>query len=114
MATAGSPVFNEAAALADLVTIKRNRYTDYVGSAMATADAALTGTALFNEIFRQKRIEYAFEGHRFFDFKRLGRDIIKSGQAGFLDLLFTNFLVLPPIPQSEIDGNKNLVQNSGY
>jgi hypothetical protein len=114
MATVGSPVFNETAALADLVTIKRNRYTDYVGSAMATADAALTGTALFNEIFRQKRIEYAFEGHRFFDFKRLGRDIIKSGQAGFLDLLFTNFLVLPPIPQSEIDGNKNLVQNSGY
>ena len=111
-ATVGSAVFNESAAIADLVTIKRNRYSDYVGSAQSVNDQILTGTALFNEIFRQKRIEFAFEGHRFFDFKRLGRDISKAPH--FADLVFTSFLFLPPLPQAELDGNKNLVQNSGY
>ena len=76
------------------------------------SDQILNGTALFNEIFRQKRIEFAFEGHRFFDFKRLGRDISKAPH--FADLVFTSFLFLPPLPQAELDGNKNLVQNSGY
>ena len=111
-ATVGSPVFNEVAARADLVTIKRNRYSDYTGSAQSLADQSLAGTTLFNEIFRQKRIEYAFEGHRFFDFKRLGRDISKAPH--YADLVFSNFLFLPPLPQAELDGNKNLVQNSGY
>lgn len=111
-ATLGSAVFNEVAARADLVTIKSNRYSDYTGSALSITDQTLTGTTLFEEIFRQKRIEYAFEGHRFFDFKRLGRDIPKAPH--YADLVFTNFLVLPALPQSEIDGNKNLVQNSGY
>jgi hypothetical protein len=111
-ATVGSSVFNQIAAIADLVTIKRNRYTDYVGSSQSITDQFLTGTNLFNEIFRQKRIEYAFEGHRFFDLKRLGLDIPKLPHSN--DVLFTSYLILPPLPQSELDGNKNLVQNSGY
>ncbi len=111
-ATIGSTVFNEDAAKADLVRIKSNRYSDYTGSANAIADQALTGVNLFEEIFKQKRLEFAFEGHRFFDFKRLGRDIPKAPH--YADLVFTNFLVLPALPQAELDGNKNLVQNSGY
>ena len=109
-ATTGAPTFDVAGAVADLVKIKSNRYTDYTGSAMATADAALTGSALFEEIIRQRRIEFAFEGHRFFDLKRLGRDIVKSPS----DLLFTDFKVLPPLPTRELDLNPNLVNNVGY
>ncbi|MBC5992855.1 RagB/SusD family nutrient uptake outer membrane protein [Pontibacter cellulosilyticus] len=109
-ATAGASTFNEVEALKDLVRIKTNRYSDYVGSAIATADAALTGSALYEEIIRQRRIEFAFEGHRFFDMKRLGRDIVKSPS----NLLFTDFRILPSIPVRELDGNPNLVNNVGY
>ncbi len=109
-ATAGASTFNPAGAISDLVRIKSSRYTDYTGSTMAATDAALTGTALFEEIIRQRRIEFAFEGHRFFDMKRLGRDIVKSPT----DLLFTDFRVLPSLPVRELDGNKNLENNVGY
>lgn len=104
MATPGSPVFNEAAALADLNTIATNRGL--------TAFAGLTGTALFEEILNQRRIELAFEGHRFWDLKRLGRDLVKSPHYNTVPFFDTR--ILAPLPQREIDGNKNLVQNPGY
>lgn len=104
MATAGSPVFNETAALADLNTIATNRGL--------TAFAGLTGTALFNEIFRQRRIELAFEGHRFFDLKRLGLNLTKGPH--YNDVSFTDLRILAPLPQREVDGNPKLVQNFGY
>jgi starch-binding outer membrane protein, SusD/RagB family len=108
MATAGSPVFNEAAARADLVTLKSNRYTTY----SPVADNALTGAALFNEILLQRRIEFAMEGHRFFDLKRLGLDLLKGPH--YFDVAFGDVRILPAIPQRELDGNPNLVQNTGY
>lgn len=103
MATPGSPVFNQVAALADLNTILVARGLPAV---------ALTGTALYEEILRQRRIELAFEGHRFWDLKRLGRDLVKTPH--YNTVAFTDFRILAPIPQREIDGNPNLVQNFGY
>jgi hypothetical protein len=113
MATAGSPVLNLANALADLKTIKSNRYTGYAGSAIETADNAMTQAELYEEIIRQRRLEFAFEGHRFFDLKRLGRDIVKSLATGVV-VAFTDVRILPAIPQVEVDGNPNLKQNAGY
>jgi hypothetical protein len=105
-ATAGSSVFDEALALADLNTVR-------VARGLATV--SLTGSALFEEILTQRRLEFAFEGHRWFDLKRLGRDVIKASLgSGATDVLFTEARVLANIPQREIDGNKNLVQNFGY
>jgi hypothetical protein len=72
----------------------------------------LTGTALFDEIIQQRRLEFAFEGHRFFDLKRLGRDIIKTPLNS--NLLATDIRMLPAIPQGDIDGNPNMLQNQGY
>ena len=69
-----------------------------------------TGTNLVNEILKQRRIELAFEGHRFFDIKRLGRDIIKMPN----NLPFIDFKVLAPIPSRELAANPNLIQNFGY
>jgi len=107
--TIGSPVYNPAAALADLNTLRVGRGLDAVN---------LSGTALYEEVIRQRRLEFAFEGHRFFDLKRLGRDITKSpGQNGVnapSNVGFTEFRILPAIPQRELDGNPNLVQNTGY
>lgn len=111
-ATAGSPVLNLANALADLKAIKARRYTDYTGSAQETADNAMTQAQLLEEILRQRRIEFAFEGHRFFDLKRLGRDLVKGPH--YNNVAFTDIRILPALPQSEIDGNPNLKQNAGY
>jgi hypothetical protein len=111
-ATTGSSVFNLANALADMKVIKVRRYTDYTGSAQETADNGMDATSLFNEILRQRRLEFAFEGHRFFDLKRLGRDVVKSPH--YNTVAFTDTRILAPIPQAEVDGNSNLRQNQGY
>lgn len=112
-ATTGSSVFNPALALADLKTIKSKRYVGYTGSAIETADNALTPSQLYEEILNQRRIELAFEGHRFHDLKRLGRDIIKSAPST-LTVPFTDARILAPILQADVDGNPNLKQNFGY
>lgn len=112
LATPGSSVYNIPAALADLKFLKTRRYTDYTGSAQEAADNALDPTQLYEEILRQRRIELAYEGHRFFDLKRLGRNIVKGPH--YNDVAFTDIRILPPIPQAEVDGNPNLKQNSGY
>lgn len=103
MATPGSAVLNEAAALADLNTIL---------TARGLTAVALTGTALYEEILRQRRIELAYEGHRFWDLKRLGRDIVKAPH--YNTVTFTDARILTAIPQREVDGNPNLVQNFGF
>ena len=103
MATPGSPVLNETAALADLNLIITNRGLPAV---------ALTGNALYEEILRQRRIELAYEGHRFWDLKRLGRDLIKTPH--YVNVAFTDARILAPIPQREVDGNPNIKQNFGY
>jgi len=111
MATPGSPVFDETAARNDLIRIKQNRYSNYVVSQQAF-DLALSGTALFNEIIKQRRVELAFEGHRFFDLKRRGVDIVKT--APYTTLPYNDFKILANIPTREIDANPNLAQNFGY
>ena len=108
----GTTVLNVAGALADLKLLKTRRYTDYVGSAQETADNALVQADLFEEIIRQRRIELGFEGQRFFDLKRLGRDLAKAPH--YSTVAFTDTRILAPIPQGDVDGNPNLKQNVGY
>lgn len=113
LATPGSPVFNAAAALLDLQVIKSRRYVGYAGSAIETADIALTGAPLYEEILNQRRLELAYEGQRFYDIKRLGRDIVKSAPSTLV-VQFTDARILAPILQADVDGNINLKQNFGY
>ncbi|HLP37384.1 RagB/SusD family nutrient uptake outer membrane protein [Lacibacter sp.] len=108
---------NEAAALADLVLLKTNRYTGYVAEVLA-------GTALLNEIMLQRRLELAFEGERFFDLKRWGMAVTRSGKGDKADGTGTPsiFQSIPagdyrfnfPLPDSELNFNKNLKQVPGY
>lgn len=95
---------NVAGALADL-NIIRNR-------AGLPTIVDLTGTSLINEILKQRRLELAFEGHRFFDLKRLGLDIVKA--APVQSLAYSDFRILANIPIREIQANANLKQNAGY
>jgi len=113
-ATPGSATFNEANAKADLKALKSRRYSPYAGTALETADDLLTGSALLEEIIRQRRLEFANEGHRFFDLKRLGRDILKGAPNPNPTVAFSDARILAPIFQADVDGNPNLRQNFGY
>lgn len=69
--------------------------------------ATVSGTeALIDAILKERRVEFAMEGHRFFDLRRTGRATQVLGIPAFR-LLF-------PIPQSERDVNPKLDQNPGY
>lgn len=74
------------------------------------------GQQQFREaVYHERRMELAFEGHRWFDLIRIG-----DGQYA-LDFLHSigrlnaqKKHLLFPIPQAEIDRNPNLEQNTGY
>ncbi|RYY65784.1 MAG: RagB/SusD family nutrient uptake outer membrane protein [Chitinophagaceae bacterium] len=112
-------------ALADLQKVKQARYTNYATTQQGfdnglsantglpiVAPTAPAATTLYGEILKQRRLEYAFEGHRWFDFKRLGLTMPKSTATLYTG--YTDFKVLAPIPTRETDVNPNMVQNFGY
>lgn len=76
-----------------------NKIRDRAGlSALASVDLAA--------ILKERKLELAFEGQQVHDIKR---NKVNVGTTLFSD----NTLILP-IPQREMDTNKNLVQNGGY
>lgn len=67
--------------------------------------------ATLDNVYRERRLELATEGHRFFDLVRTNQAEAVLGPLGFVAPK-NNVL---PIPQSEIDRTKkNLKQNPGY
>ncbi len=70
-------------------------------------NVTLTGTALRDAIWNERRLELAMEGDRFFDLVRTGKAAEKI--AGFK----TGKNELFPIPQQEVDIS-GLTQNPGY
>lgn len=90
----------------DLANTELNKIRTRAGlSAVSLSDGDL-----LEEILLQRRIELAFEGHRFFDLKRLGRNIIKD--SGNVD--FDDYRILARIPVREVEINPNLEQNRDY
>lgn len=61
-------------------------------------------------LIKERRLEFAFEGHRFFDLRRSGLigEVLEEGTT----LQSNNWLF--PIPQSEIDTNNEIEQNGNY
>ena len=105
-------------ALADLVLLKSNRYAGYVPE-------TLSGTALLNEIYLQRRLELAFEGDRFWDLKRRNLPVVRDDMYGdlatgggipfvFTSLPAGDYRFQLPYPQEEVNFNTNLAQNPGY
>lgn len=104
----------DAAALAALDLVRSQRY---IGFTTGTE----TGQALKDAIQLERRLELAFEGHRFFDLKRQGLAVSRTNAGQFADGTGTApiFLTLPagdckfqlPIPKGELDVNPNMVQN---
>lgn len=95
--------------------------------------SGLTKEQLRERIRNERRVELAFEEHRFFDVRRwkLGMtyfnapvykvQITRNPDGTFTynypkweDRVYQEFQNLMPIPQNEIDKNSKLVQNNGY
>jgi len=96
----------EAVALIKLVR-ERAGFADH------TAWEGLTGDALFDIIKKERSLELAFEGHRFWDLVRWGDAATELSSRGFKSGKNEVF----PIPQEEIDLNGDISiedQNPGY
>jgi starch-binding outer membrane protein, SusD/RagB family len=100
-----SSAYNLTNAIADINTIRTNR-------GLAAYAGASTQTDVFTEMLVQRRVELCAEGNRFFDLKRLGRDIFKLPSA--TDLPFNDYRILPGIPVNDVQLNPNLKQNFNY
>lgn len=67
--------------------------------------------ATLDNIYAERRLELATEGHRFFDLVRTGKAVAVLGPSGFK----AGKSEYIPIPQTEIDVTKgNIKQNPGY
>lgn len=112
---------DETNARNDLKTLKSNRYSSYD----PTADNALTGQALLDEILLQRRLELAFEGDRFWDLKRRNLPVARDAAVGeksdgsgtpykFATLPVGDKRFQLPFPVDEVNFNPNFTQNPGY
>lgn len=105
---------------------KLNQVRQRAGLAVLTAASpqALTKQSLRDEIDRQRRLEMAFEGQRWFDLLRYARHTIADGSVRHavtaLDIIQqqrgsrdANYLLFP-IPQNELYTNPLIQQNPGF
>jgi hypothetical protein len=107
---------NETDARNALDEVRSRRYTTFAGGE--------TGQALLNAIMLERRLEFAFEGHRFLDLKRWGLAVERDGFGDLADgsgvqsdeqtLSAGSAKFQLPIDQSIIDVNSNIQQNPGY
>ena len=68
---------------------------------------AATKAALLSAIEQERRVELAFEGHRWFD-------LIRTGRAQTLLGITDARRLLLPIPFRDVTNNPNITQNDGY
>lgn len=106
-----------------IFNIRVNRNIAGDGTALVMPTNFSSAQAAYARILEERRVEFAFEGQRFLDMKRLG---VRAGSPGFVrdaqDCASTGACNLPanstkltlPIPRSEMVSNPNMVQNPGY
>lgn len=97
---------------AALVNKVRSRVSLPPTPAANAADMALA-------IDKERRLELAFEGHRWFDLLRTGRAVavmntVKDGSGNNLNYNVKDYQLIYPVPQGQIDNNQRLTQNPGY
>jgi len=133
IATSPSPQNYIFLRLADILLLKAealNELGDVAGAAALVNQirtrvqlpntSANTQEAMRLAIEKERRLELAFEGHRWYDLKRTGRAIEVINNAKCPDGVtpegynLTQNRLLWPIPQAELDKNSKLTQNPGY
>jgi len=85
---------------ADIDTVRGRAGLGSLGADVDTTDE------LISAILQERRVEFAMEGHRFFDLRRTGKATTVLG--------IPETRLLFPIPQAERDVNTKLDQNDGY
>lgn len=119
-AEANARLGNLTDAMADIVDLRAAR-----GSSLVTPDYTSSAIAL-TDILLERRLELAFEGHRFFDLKRFNLPVDRpdadcnnpdrtAPTTCFLEA--GNFIFTYPIPQAELFANPGINdenQNPGY
>ena len=101
--------------LTDEAAAPLNIVRSRAGLAAVSGLTQLTQEEMREKIIHERRIELAFEGHRWFDMIRLEHgdyaiNFLRSIGKGNV----TKDRLLFPIPQTEIDANPLLTQNPGY
>jgi len=86
---------------------KAQTYLNEVRNRAGVSSISATGSTLTQAIWDERRLEFAGEGHRFFDLVRTGQ--AANEISGFISGQHEVF----PIPQTEIDIS-GLTQNPGY
>mgnify|MGYP001380007163 CR=1 FL=1 len=110
---------NDVAGAAGLINEVRRR-ADPSGAILPDRESGVSRDQMFQWLMQERRVELAFEGHRY-------NDLVRWHNAGLInittDVDFGNQLaqqnwqtrhLLKPIPQGELDNNPNLSQNPGY
>ncbi len=103
------PVTDEVQARADLDVIRKRANP-------AAAGLQLSGAALKEELFLERRRELAFEGHLFFDVVRMGRDLkrVDCNALQNVNVDYPSNLFVLPIPEDAVTRNEYMIQNEGY
>jgi len=81
-------------------------YLNKVRTRVMLVDKNSSGTALFDDIINERRLELAMEGHRFFDMIRTGKAAAAFASKGTFRIGISDLL---PIPQAEIDASGGVI-----
>ncbi len=75
----------------------------------------VSGNDLIDAIMTERRLELAFEGHRWFDLKRRGMDIPKSANSPNSPVSYEDRRILAPISDSQVQLSDGVIeQNPDY
>lgn len=98
-----------------------NKVRNRVGLGPLPSSVTGSKNSMIDALLKERRMELAFEGQRWFDLCRLGKveevmNAVFTKDSGRLPqkALFTEYSYRMPIPQNILDMNSNLVQNPGY
>jgi hypothetical protein len=111
-----SPNLVAAAALINQV----RRRADPGGTILADISGALDRTQMFRALMRERRVELAFESHRYNDLVRWHRANLINIKTDIdfgrppANANWSPKNLLKPVPLRDLDLNKNLTQNPGY
>ena len=83
-------------------------YLNQVRARVGIQGLGSSGTQLLEDIYKERRMELATEGHRYFD-------LVRTGKAANVLTGWQSHNQYLPIPQNEIDASQGaLTQNTGY
>ncbi len=85
-------------------------------------DSYSSQAAAYDAVLKERRLELAFEGHRYLDIKRfktrlnsgINRDALDCASGGNCIMLPSDHRLTLPIPQVELNANSSIIQNPGY